>query len=94
MLFMSAERFRAANPKESIMSKTQAATPKAPGKCASLHAMWSELGNGEPLPRAFMIDAAVASGANPSTARTQAQAWLRTFQQREAQPELVGETTH
>lgn len=74
------------------MSKS--AATKTTGKCASLHAMWNDMGNGEPLPRAFMIGAAVASGANPSTARIQAQAWLRTFQQREAQAELVGETAH
>ena len=54
------------------MSKS--AATKTTGKCASLHAMWNDMGNGEPLPRAFMIDAAVALGANPSTARIQAQA--------------------
>ena len=50
------------------------ATPaiKAPGKCASLHAMWNEAGDGQPLPRNFIVEMAIASGANPSTARTQA----------------------
>ena len=74
------------------MSK-QAAV-KIPGKCASLHAMWNEAGDGQPLPRNFAVEMAIAAGANPSTARTQAQRWLSTFQQREQMAELVGESAH
>lgn len=63
------------------MSK-QAAV-KAPGRCASLHAMWNEAGAGQPLPRNFAVEMAIAAGANPSTARTQAQRWLSTFKSTE-----------
>jgi len=73
------------------MSKTQV---KTPGKCASLHAMWNEAGDGQPLPRNFAVEMAIAAGANPSTARTQAQRWLSSFQQRERMAELVGDTPH
>lgn len=74
------------------MSK-QAAV-KTPGKCESLHAMWNEAGDGQPLPRTFSVEMAIAAGANPSTARTQAQRWLRTFQHRELMAELVGDAAH
>lgn len=67
---------------------------KTLGKCASLHAMWNEAGDGQPLPRNFAVEMAIAAGANPSTARTQAQRWLSTFQQREQMAELVGDTAH
>ena len=58
-------------------------TDKKLGKCAKLHAMWQEAGNGELLPRAFAIEMAVAEGYNPSTARTQYQVW---FTSQQAQP--------
>ena len=80
--------------KESIMPKTHAATPKVPGKCAALRAMWNEAGQGEPLPGQFAIAMGVAEGYNPSTCRTQAQAWLRTFQQQDEMAALVAETAH
>jgi hypothetical protein len=79
-----------------IDMNTTTTTTKQPGKCSALHQMWNEAGEGEPLPRNFMVEMAVAAGANPSTARTQAQKWLRSFQQRAQLSELVepGETTN
>ena len=76
------------------MSKSATPAVKTLGKCATLHQLWNEAGEGEPLPRSFMVEMAVAAGANPSTARTQAQRWLSTFAQRDAQAALVGETAH
>lgn len=73
---------------------TKNAAPKTPGKCATLHAMWNDACDGQLLPRKFAVDMAVAAGANPSTARTQAQRWLSTFQQREQMAGLVGESAH
>ena len=79
---------------EIIMSKSATNAVKTPGKCAALHEMWDEAGEGQPLPRSFAIEMAIASGANASTARTQIQRWLSTFAQREQLAALVGETTH
>lgn len=75
---------------------SQSATPavKTPGKWKALHQIWKEAGDGQPLPRNFAVEMAVAARANPSTARTQAQRWLSTFVQRDAQAALVGETAH
>lgn len=70
------------------MSKEAAV--KTPGKCASLHVMWNEAGEGQPLPRNFAVEMAVAAGANPSTARTQAQRWLSTFRTSEQLAEHGG----
>ena len=42
------------------MAKTQ--VTKIPGKCATLHALWAQAGDGELLPRAFAIELAVAEG--------------------------------
>lgn len=72
------------------MSKTQSATPKAPGKIQQLHSLWARASDGELLPRAFAIEMAVAEGVNPSTARTQYQVWFK----REQLAALVGETAH
>jgi hypothetical protein len=55
-------------------------TTKTAGKCAKLHAMWQEAGEGELLPRAFAIELALAEGVNPSTARTQYQVWFKRAQ--------------
>jgi hypothetical protein len=66
------------------MTDTTTAAPKAEGKCAKLHAMWQQAGDGKLLPRAFAIELAVAEGANPSTARTQYQRYLQRFQQTES----------
>ena len=52
------------------MSKN-AASDKQPGKVTQIHQLWQRAGLGEPLPRAFAIDLAVARGFNPSAARTQ-----------------------
>ena len=41
------------------------------GKVTQIHQLWQRAGLGEPLPRAFAIDLAVARGFNPSAARTQ-----------------------
>jgi len=49
------------------MSK-QAAV-KTPGKCASLHAMWNEAGDGQPLPRNFAVEMAIAAGAKERSFR-------------------------
>lgn len=61
-------------------------TDRKLGKCAKLHAMWQEAGNGELLPRAFAIEMAVAEGYNASTSRTQYQVWFKSLQ---AQPSVV-----
>lgn len=55
---------------------TITAASKPEGKCARLHTMWQQAGDGKLLPRAFAIELAVAEGANPSTARTQFQRYL------------------
>ncbi len=59
---------------------TTTAAPKVDGKCARLHAMWQQAGDGKLLPRAFAIELAVAEGVNPSTARTQYQVWFKRVQ--------------
>lgn len=59
---------------------TEEVATKAPGKIAALHALWEEAGEGSLLPRAFAIEMAVASGVNPSTARTQYQVWFSRAQ--------------
>jgi hypothetical protein len=61
---------------------------KAEGKCARLHAMWQQAGDGNLLPRAFAIELAIAEGANPSTARTQFQVWSRRM--RSELPQDIG----
>jgi hypothetical protein len=63
---------------------TTRAAPKGEGKCARLHAMWQEAGEGKLLPRAFAIELAVADGVNPSTARTQYQIWFKRVQAAES----------
>lgn len=66
------------------MTETTATTvPKAEGKCARLHAMWQEAGDGKLLPRAFAIELAVAEGFVPATARTQYQVWFKRINQSE-----------
>ena len=64
---------------------TATTTTKQPGKCAALHALWNEQGEGEPLPRVVAIELAVAQGANPSTARTQYQRYFTGFNRSEVQ---------
>ncbi len=44
------------------MSKTQ--ETKAPGKCAALHQMWNDAGDGQPLPRNFAVEMAIAAGVD------------------------------
>ncbi len=56
--------------------------------------MWNEAGDGQPLPRNFAVEMAIASGTTPRTARTQAQRWLASFQQRDEMAALVGDTAH
>lgn len=60
------------------------ATEKKPGKCAQLHALWAEAGDGELLPRAFAIEMGVAAGFNPATCRTQYQVMFKQAQPVEA----------
>lgn len=66
------------------MSKTSTntATPatKPAGPVAQAWQLWDSIAGGEPLPRAMMVDLAVAEGVNYWTARTQAQLWLKARQ--------------
>ena len=59
------------------------AAPEGKGKCARLHAMWQQAGEGKLLPRAFAIELAVAEGFVPATARTQYQVWFKRAHQAE-----------
>ena len=58
---------------------TKPATPatKRAGPVAQCFELWDSIAGGEPLPRAMMVDLAVAEGVNFWTARTQAQRWLK-----------------
>jgi len=67
------------------------ATMTKPGKCAQLHAMWLEAGQGDLLPRAFAVEMAIAHGFNSSTARTQYQVMFRDHQLRQVN---VPQTAH
>lgn len=67
------------------MTTATTTNTKQPGKCAALHAMWNEAGQGEPLPRNFMVEMGVAAGFVPATCRTQAQRWLSKFNDTRAQ---------
>lgn len=53
---------------------------KPEGKCARLHSMWQEAGDGKLLPRAFAIELAIAEGVNASTARAKYQVWFKRAQ--------------